>query len=73
MSSVILAITSPDLAAQRDEAADDRLARLGVQHPEGEVLELVAHPLHAHPAGERREDVHGLARLALLLLGRAGA
>ena len=41
------------LAAQLDEAADDRLARLGVEDLEAEVLELVAHPLHAHAAGER--------------------
>jgi hypothetical protein len=38
-------------------------ARLGVEDAEGDVLELVAHPLHAHPARERREDVHRLARL----------
>ena len=58
------------LVAQRHEAADDRRARLGVEDAEGDVLELVAHPLHAHPAGERREDVHRLARLAQLLLRR---
>ena len=57
------------LAAHLDEAADDRLSPVRVQDAEGDVLELLAHPLHAHPAGERAEDVHGLARLALLLLG----
>jgi hypothetical protein len=55
------------LALQRDEAADDRRARLGVEHPEGEVLQLLAHPLHAHAPGQRRIDVHRLARLLHLL------
>ena len=58
------------LPAELHEAADDRLARLRVEHAEGQILEFLAHPLHAHPPGERREDVHGLARLARLLLGR---
>ena len=35
-------------ALQRDEPADDRVPALGVQHPEGQILQFVAHPLHAH-------------------------
>ncbi len=58
---------------QRHEAAHDRLARLGVEHLEGEVLELLADRLHAHAAGERREDIHRLARLLDLLFGPHGA
>ena len=37
---------------------------------EGEVLELLAHLLHAHAAGERRVDVEGLLGDALALVGR---
>jgi len=56
-------------ALQRQEAADDGIARLGVQDLEGQVLQLLAHPLHPHPPGQRREDVHRLARLLHLLFG----
>ncbi len=69
MSAVMLVDHVPALALQRDEAADDRRARLGVEDAERQVLQLLAHPLHAHPAGERRVDVHRLARLLALLVG----
>ena len=62
----------PGLFLKRYEAPHDRVARLGIQDPEREVLEFVAHRLHAHPARERRVDVHGLARLLLLLFRRHG-
>jgi hypothetical protein len=55
---------------QRDEAADDRGARIRVEHAEGQVLQLLAHPLHAHPARKRRVDVHRLMRFLRLLFGR---
>ena len=54
-------------ALQRDEAADDGIARIGVEHAEGQILQLLAHPLHAHAAGERGEDFHRLAGLLGLL------
>ncbi len=56
-------------ALKGDEAADDRAARLRVEHPEGQILKLVAHPLHAHAPGERGIDIHGFSRLLHLLLG----
>ncbi len=33
---------------------------LRIEHPEGKVLKLVAHALHAHAPGERRVDLHRL-------------
>ena len=55
------------LALERDEAPDDRVPRLGVDDPEGEVFEFLAHPLHPHPSREGREDVHRLTCLLDLL------
>ena len=57
------------LALQGDEAADDARPRLGVEHAKGQILQLLAHPLHAHASRERRVDVHRLARLLPLLVG----
>ena len=42
------------------EAPHDGLVVLGLQLVEGQVLELLAHVLHAHAAGERRIDVQRL-------------
>ena len=38
--------------------------RIGVRHEmaEGQILELVAHPLHAHAAGERRINIERFLR-----------
>ena len=60
------------VALQGDEAANDRGARLGVEHPKGEVFKLFAHPLHAHAARQRRIDVHRLPRLFDLLVRAHG-
>ena len=57
------------LALERDEATNDRVPRLGIQDAEGEILQLLAHPLHPHPAGKGREDVHRLTCLLDLLFG----
>ena len=40
----------------------------GIQHAEGQILQLFAHPLHAHAPRKRRIDVHRLARFLRLLL-----
>ncbi len=58
---------------KRNEPPDDRIARLGVQDAEGQILQLLAHPLHPHASGQRRIDVHRLARLLKLLVGPHGA
>ena len=58
---------------QRDEPADDAAAALGVQHPEGEVFQFLAHPLHAHAPGEGSVDLHRFARLLDLLFRPHGA
>ena len=42
---------------------------VGIEHLEGDVLEFVAHRLHAHAAGERRIDVHGFLGDADALFG----
>ena len=54
------------LVGEVPEPVDDRLVGLRVHVAEGELLQLVAHVLHAHAAGERRIDLHRL-------LGDAGA
>ena len=53
------------LAAQVVEPRLDRVVRLRLQLCEGERLQLGLHRVHADPLGERRIDVHGLARDAL--------
>ena len=56
------------LLAQEAEAGDDAGARVRMQLGEGEVLELVLHPVHADALGERDIDVHRLARDAPALV-----
>ena len=58
------------LLAQEAEARDDAGARIGIEFGEGEVLELVLHPVHADALGERRVDLHRLARDAAALARR---
>jgi hypothetical protein len=58
------------IALQGQKPADDRLARLGVDDTERQILQLIAHLLHAHAPGEGRIDIHRLARLLQLLFGR---
>jgi len=55
-------------ALQRDKATDDRLTPLGVKHPERQVFQFLAHPLHTHAACQRCVDVHGFASLLNLLV-----
>ncbi|EKD60839.1 MAG: hypothetical protein ACD_54C00527G0001 [uncultured bacterium] len=54
-------------ALQGEEAADDGIARLGVEHAERKVFQFFAHPLHTHATRQRRIDFHGFARLLRLL------
>ena len=56
------------VAAQLDETAHDRGAGLGMQHLEGQILELLADRLHAHAPGQRGIDLHGLPRDPLALV-----
>ncbi len=56
------------LALKRDEAADDRVARIGVKDAKGQILQLLTHPLHPHAAGKGGENLHRLAGLLGLLL-----
>ena len=48
------------------DEADDLVVDLRVHGREGEVLELPLQGVHAQPVGQRRVDLEGLARLALL-------
>ena len=57
----------PGFLLERDEAANDAGAAFGIQHAEGQILKLFAHPLHPHAARKRRIDVHGFARFLDLL------
>ena len=59
-----------ELGLHLGEAAGDRLVVVGLQRLEREVLELGAHVLHAHAAGERGIDVHRLLGDAPALFGR---
>ena len=45
---------------ERLEPMLDHLIGFGIERAEGQVLQLLAHLLHAHAAGERRVDVEGL-------------
>jgi hypothetical protein len=58
------------VALQFQEPAHQRGAGLGVQHLEGQVLQLDANRLHPHAPGQRGVDIHGLVGDALALLGR---
>ena len=44
---------------QRLESLRDHRMRIGIEHAERQILEFLAHFLHAHAAGERRIDVEG--------------
>ena len=46
--------------AQGLQPFDDRRVSFRVEPAEGMILEFLAQPLHAHAAGKRRVDVHGL-------------
>ncbi len=46
----------------------DNLVGIRIEHPEGNVFQLVTHRLHAHASGQRRVDVHGLLGHAQALL-----
>ena len=52
---------------QGQKPADDRIARLGVQNLEGQILQLLAHPLHPHATSQGCIDLHGFAGLLHLL------
>ena len=73
LASSAFSISTSRLAAflmQPVEALLDRREGIGIEHLESDVLELVAHILHAHAPGERRIDVHGLLGDAHALVGR---
>ena len=55
---------------QRVEALADHLVGLGIELAERQILEFLAHLVHAHAAGERRIDVDRLLGDAPALLGR---
>ncbi len=59
----------PSRGALRDQPGDLVVA-LGVEGGEGQVLELPLDRVHAQAVRERRVDLEGLARLALLLVAR---
>ena len=52
---------------ERFEPLGDDLVGVGIEFAERQILELLAHLLHAHAAGKRRIDVERLLR------GHAGA
>ena len=56
------------LLAQEAEPRGDAGARIRMELGEGEVFELVLHPVHADALGERGVDVHRLARDAAALV-----
>ncbi len=56
------------LGAQERETRDDALPRIGIKLGEGQILQLVFHLVHADALGERRVDLHRLARDAAALL-----
>ncbi len=55
---------------ERIEPLADHAVGVGVELAEGEVLQLLAHLMHAHPARERRVDVERLLRRAAARLRR---
>ena len=57
MSRQVLAGAFEELQARLD-----RIPGIGIELSEGQILELVLEALHADAFGERRIDVHGLAR-----------
>ena len=56
------------LLAQEGEARLQALPRIGIELGESEILELVLHAMHADALGERRVNVHRLARDAASLV-----
>ena len=60
------------LAPMRLELLGQAPVGLGLEHLEGQVLELPLDLPDAQPLGQRRIDLGSLARNALLLLGRQG-
>mmetsp|Transcript_28501 Transcript_28501/g.53455 ORF Transcript_28501/g.53455 Transcript_28501/m.53455 type:complete len:394 (+) Transcript_28501:2917-4098(+) len=56
-------------ALHGDEAADDGRTAFGIDDLERQILKFLAHPLHPHAPGQRRKDVHGLARFLHLFVG----
>ncbi len=61
--------TPPPLSLQESEPRPDALVRVGIELGEGQILELVLDLVHADAFGERRVDLHGLARGAAALVG----
>ena len=57
------------LAVDVGELADDGVVGVGIAPLEGQLLELLAHGLHAHAAGQRRVDLERLLRHAPPALG----
>jgi hypothetical protein len=49
--------------------ADNRIG-FGIEFVEGQILEFLAHAVHAHAPGERGVDVEGLLSAAATRLGR---
>ena len=70
-SDWMMSTSGPLFFRELVQLGGDRLVGLRVEHAEGEVLQLLAHALHAHAPGERRIDLHRLlgdARPLLLVL-----
>ncbi len=61
--------TSPPFSRRNLSRAMIGFPRIGIDLREREVLELVLHRAHADALGERRIDIHRLARDAQALLG----
>ena len=72
LGELILDLADQAVVARRErvEPRADDLVGLRVQHAEREVLQLLAHLVHAHAGGERRVDVDRLLGDALARLGR---
>ena len=49
------------LVAQEIAAGQDAGTGVGVKLVEGQILQLILHPLHAEPLGQRRVNIHRLA------------
>jgi hypothetical protein len=58
------------LLAQPRQALRDRSMGFWIENLKRQVLQFVAHRLHAHAPGQRRVDVDGLLGNALALVGR---
>ena len=73
LGKLLLDLSDPALAAfrQRLEPLGDDLVGVGIELAERQILELLAHLLHAHAAGERRIDVERLLRRDSAGFGRS--